>query len=108
MSDTDGARQARRECAAAEVVEVFETMDYEIYAKATGLRNAIRSGLPPPAQLVAAVHEALREALEVAAREGSPPETKLDAGVTRATRSTIRGVLKRFEDAFEAGSTSGA
>lgn len=103
MSDTDSARQARLESAAAEVVEVFETRDYETYAKAAGLRNAIRSGVPPPPHLVAAVHKALREALEAAAKEASSPEAKLDAGVTRATRSTIRGVLKRFEDAFGAG-----
>ena len=108
MSDPDGAWKARLECAAAEVVEVFETMDYETYAKAAGLRNAIRSGLPPPPGLIAAVHEALRKALEAAAKEASSPETKLDAGVTRATRSTIRGVLKRFEDAFVVGSASGA
>jgi uncharacterized membrane protein YccC len=105
MSDTGGARQARLE-SAAEVVEVFETLDYETYAKATGLRNAIRSGVPPPPQIVAFVHEALREALEAAAKEASSPEAKLDAGATRATRSTIRGVLKRFEDAFGAGTTS--
>lgn len=105
MSDTDGARRARLE-SAAEVAEVFETRDYETYAKAAGLRNAIRSGLPPPRRLVAAVHEALRKALEAAAKEPSSPETKLDAGATRATRSTIRGVLKRFEDAFGTGRAS--
>ena len=107
MSDKGNARQARLESAAAEVVEVFETMDYDTYAKATGLRNAIRAGLQPPPKLVAAVHEALRKALEAAARQESSPETNLDAGVTRATRSTIRGVLKRFEEAFGAGATSG-
>jgi hypothetical protein len=107
MSDEDNARQARLESAAAEVVDVFETMDYDTYAKATGLRNAIRAGLQPPPQLVAAVHEALRKALEAAAKESSSPEAKLDAGATRATRSTIRGVLKRFEDAFGTGPTPG-
>ncbi len=104
MSDAQ-ARRARLESAAAEVVDVFETMDYETYAKAAGLRNAIRSGLPPPPQIVAAVHRALRKALEEAAKESSSPGAKLDAGATRATRSTIRGVLKRFEDAFMAGTS---
>ena len=106
MSDTDSAQGSRLESAAAEAVEVFETLDYETYAKATGLRNAIRSGLPPPPQVVAAVHKALRKALEAAAKEPSSPETMLDVGTTRATRSTIRGVLKRFEDAFGRGPTS--
>lgn len=101
MSDAQ-ARRASLESAATEVAEVFETGDYETYAKAAGLRNAIRSGLPPPPKLVAAVHEALRKALEAAAKEPSSPGAKLDAGATRATRSTIRGVLKRFEDAFGA------
>ena len=99
MSDAQ-SRRASLESAATEVAEVFETLDYDTYAKAAGLRNAIRSGLAPPPRLVAAVHEALRKALEMAAKESSSPEGKLDAGATRATRSTIRGVLKRFEDAF--------
>jgi hypothetical protein len=107
MSDTDEARRASLESAAAEVVEVFETLGYEAYAKAAGLRNAIRSGLSPPPQLVAAVHEALHRALEAAAKESSSPDAKLDAGATRATRSTIRGVLKRFEGAFGTGPKSG-
>ena len=102
VSDTDRERHARLE-SAAEVTEVFETMGYEAYAKAAGLRNAIRSGLRPPPRLVAAVHAALRKALEAAAKESSSPEGTLDAGATRATRSTIRGVLKRFEDAFGEG-----
>jgi hypothetical protein len=106
MSDTDGTQRASLEGAAAEVVEVFETLDYETYAKATGLRNAIRAGVPPPPQLVADVHEALRQRLEAAAKEASSPESRLDAGATRATRSTLRGVLKRFEEAFGAGPTS--
>jgi hypothetical protein len=105
MSDAQ-ARQASLESVAAEVAEVFETGDYETYAKATGLRNAIRSGLPPSPKLVAAVHGALRKALEAAAKESSSPEGKLDGGATRATRSTIRGVLKRFEDAFGEGPAS--
>jgi hypothetical protein len=108
MPDPDSVRQSRLESVAAEVVEVLETMDYQTYAMAAGLRNAIRSGLTPPPQVVAAVHAALRKALEAAAKESSSPEAKLDAGETRATRSTIRGVLKRFEDAFGAGPTSGA
>lgn len=104
MSDAQ-ARRARLE-SAAEVAEVFETMDYETYAKATGLRNAIRSALPLPPRLVVAVHDALRKALEATAKESSSPEALLDAGATRATRSTIRGVLKRFEEAFGTGPAS--
>ena len=94
------ARAASVESAATEVAEVFETLDYDT-CEGDGLRNAIRSGLAPPPRLVAAVHEALRKALEMA-RGVVVSRGKLDAGATRATRSTIRGVLKRFEDALEA------
>ena len=74
--------------------------DLPIYAKAAGLRNAVAAGLSPPAAFVedvrAALEAELRKTVEPAIPEG------IDSGTTRATRVTLRGVLKRFEDAFGA------
>jgi hypothetical protein len=91
------------ERAATEVAAVFETLGHEAYAQAVGLRNAVRAGLTPPAALVEGVRVALARALEAAAKESSSPELGIDTGATRATRSTLRGLLKRFETAFGHG-----
>ena len=97
----DSDRIAGMEAAAAEAEEVLRTADHETYAKAAGLRNAVAAGLVPPPAFVAAVRAALQDELQRAAR--TPLPGSLDSGMTRATRSTMRGVLKRFEDAFGLG-----
>ncbi len=102
----DNARIARMEEAAAEAEDVLRPGDHAAYAQSAGLRNAVAAGLTPPAAFVAGVRAALQAALQKAAQatagETAVPEG-LDAGTTRATRSTLRGVLKRFEDAFGLG-----
>jgi hypothetical protein len=97
----DSTRIADQEAAAAEAEEVLRTADHETYAKAAGLRNAVAAGLVPPPAFVASVRAALQAELQQAAR--TPIPGSLDSGRTRATRSTLRGVLKRFEDAFGLG-----
>ncbi len=91
------------EKAAAEAADVFDALGHEALAQAIGLRNAIRAGLEPPPGLVEGVRAALQAALEAAAKEPSSPQLAIDTGVTRATRSTLRGLLKRFEAAFGPG-----
>lgn len=104
----DDRRTTRMLAAAEEAEDVLKTADHVTYAKAAGLRNAVAAGLAPPPAFVAAVRAALEVALKAAAEStgeatGEPtgPEG-IDSGTTRATKSTLRGVLKRFEDAFGA------
>jgi predicted nucleic acid-binding Zn ribbon protein len=94
------------EAVAAEAEGVLRTADHEQYAKAAGLRNAVAAGLAPPAAFVRDVRAALQQELRKAGQRASSPEVELDFGTTRATRVTVRGVLKRFEEAFGTGATS--
>jgi hypothetical protein len=94
----DNVRIAEMEAAAAEAEDVLRTSDHETFAKAAGLRNAVAAGLVPPAAFVAAVRAALQTELQKTARTALPEG--IDSGTTRATKSTMRGVLKRFEGAF--------
>jgi imidazolonepropionase-like amidohydrolase len=64
----------------------------------------VAAGLEPPASFVAGVRAALQAALQESARTTLPQG--IDSGTTRATRSTVRGVLKRFEDAFGLGTNT--
>lgn len=95
------------EAAAAEAEGVLRTADHEQYAKAAGLRHAVAAGLAPPAAFVRDVRAALQQELKKAGQTASSPEVELDFGTTRATRVTVRGVLKRFEEAFGTGSVGG-
>jgi hypothetical protein len=88
------------EAAAAEAEDVLKSADHETYAKAAGLRNAVAAGLSPPAVFVEDVRAALRLELKKFVDSASSLEVGIDTGMTRATRATLRGVLKRFEDAF--------
>jgi len=95
------------EAAAAEAEDVLRTAEHEKYAKAAGLRHALAAGLVPPAAFVRDVRAALQQELKDAARTDSSPEVAMDIGTTRATKVTLRGVLKRFEDAFGIGRPDG-
>lgn len=97
------AEIARMEAAAAEAEDVLRTGDHETYAKAAGLRNAVAAGLAPPAAFVRDVRAALQHELKKSGDTASSPAAGIDSGMTRATRVTLRGVLKRFEDAFGTG-----
>ncbi len=96
----DNADFARMEAAAAEAEDVLKTADHQTYAKAAGLRNAVAAGLTPPAAFVRDVRAALQDEMKKSVDTAPPPEAGIDSGMTRATRVTLRGVLKRFEDAF--------
>jgi hypothetical protein len=91
------------EAAAEEAEDVLRTAGYETYAKAAGLRNAVAVGLAPPAAFVKDVRAALQHELKRSVDTASSREAGIDSGMTRATRVTLRGVLKRFEDAFGTG-----
>ena len=99
----DNAEIARMEVAAAEAEDVLRTGDHETYAKVAGLRNAVAAGLAPPAAFVRDVRAALQHELKKSGDTASSPVGGIDSGMTRATRVTLRGVLKRFEDAFGTG-----
>jgi hypothetical protein len=99
----DNAEIARMEAAAAEAEDVLRTADHATYAKAVGLRNAVAAGLAPPAAFVKDLRAALQDELKKTGEAASSPEAGIDSGMTRATRMTLRGVLKRFEDAFGVG-----
>jgi hypothetical protein len=90
--------------AAARAEEALRASDHTTYAKAAGLRSAVAAGLVPPAAFVADVRAALLAEMEKAARPAV--SEGLDSGTTRATKSTLRGVLKRFEDAFGLGANT--
>lgn len=94
----DIERIARMEAAAAEAENVLRMADLPVYAKAAGLRNAVAAGLAPPPAFVEGVRAALQAELKKTA-DAVVPEG-IDSGTTRATRVTLRGVLRRFEDAF--------
>ena len=94
----DYVLMAQMEAAATEVEDVLRTSDHETYAKAVGLRAALSAGLAPPAAFVSDVRAALQAEMQKGARAVIPEG--IDSGTTRATKSTLRGVLKRFEDAF--------
>jgi hypothetical protein len=89
---------AQMEAAAAEAEDVLRTSDHATYAKAVGLRAALGAGLAPPAAFVTDVRAALQAEMQKGAKDVIPEG--IDSGTTRATKSTLRGVLKRFEDAF--------
>jgi hypothetical protein len=99
----DNTEIARMEVAAAEAEDVLRTGDHETYAKAAGLRNAVAAGLAPPAAFVRDVRAALQHELKKSGDTASSPVAGIDSGMTRATRVTLRGVLKRFENAFGTG-----
>ena len=99
----DNASIARMEAAATEAEDVLRTSDHETYAKAAGLRNAVAAGLAPPAAFVRDVRAALQHGLKKSGDTAPPSEAGIDSGMTQATRVTLRGVLKRFEDAFGTG-----
>jgi hypothetical protein len=85
-----------------EVASVFQTAEYRVFAKAIGLKNALRAGFSPNLDIVNELHEALWKALLTAdEEEGLEPKSPIDARLTRATKATIRGVFKRYEEAFE-------
>lgn len=96
----DNAEIARMEAAAAEAEDVLKTADHLTRAKAAGLRNAVAAGLTPPAAFVREVRAALQQEMKNSGDTALLPEAGIDSGMTRATRVTLRGVLKRFEDAF--------
>jgi hypothetical protein len=96
------SQSGRMDAAAAEAEDVLRTTGHETYAKAAGLRNAVAAGLAPPAAFVRDVRAALEHELKKSG-DAAPPEAGIDSGMTRATRVTLRGVLKRFEDAFGTG-----
>jgi hypothetical protein len=91
------------EAAAVEAEDVLRTADHETYAKAVGLRSAVAAGLAPPASFVRDLRAALQRELERAGDSEPSREIGIDSGTTRATRVTMRGVLKRFEEAFGTG-----
>ena len=93
---------ARRLEAAAEAAEVLGAADHKTFAKAVGLKNAVSAGVAPPAAFIRDVLAALQEELKKSA-DAASPAAGIDSGMTRATKSTLRGVLKRFEDAFGSG-----
>jgi hypothetical protein len=95
------------EAAAAEAEDVLRTADHETYAKAAGLRSAVGAGLAPPASFVRDLRAALQRELQTAGETEPQREIGIDSGTTRATRVTMRGVLKRFEEAFGTGKTGG-
>ena len=103
----DNAELARMEAAAAEAEDVLRTADHETYAKAAGLRSAVAAGLAPPASFVRDLRAALQRELEKAGDSAPPREVGIDSGTTRATKVTMRGVLKRFEEAFGTGKKGG-
>ena len=104
----DNAEIARMEAAAAEAEDVLRAADHETFAKAAGLRNAVAVGLAPPAAFVRDVRAALQRELKKSGNAAPPPEAGIDSGMTHATRVTLRGVLKRFEDAFGTGQKGAA
>ena len=87
---------------AEEVASVFQTAEYRVFAKAIGLKNALRAGFAPNLDIVTELHEALWKALMTADEElGLETKSPVDPRLTRATKSTIRGIFKRFEEASE-------
>lgn len=91
------------EAAATEAEDVLKTADHETYAKAAGLCNAVAAGLAPPAAFVRDVRAALQHELKKSGDTAPPSAVGIDSGTTHATKVTLRGVLKRFEDAFGTG-----
>jgi hypothetical protein len=104
----DNAEIARMEAAAAEAEDVLKNSDHESFAKAAGLRNAVAAGLTPPAAFVTDVRAALQQEMKKTGASASSTEVGIDSGMTRATKVTLRGVLKRFENAFGAGPLGGS
>src|SRR5258706_11149014 len=98
----DSSRVELQTKSVEEVASVFQTAEYRVFSKAIGLKNALRAGFTPNLDIVTELHEALWKALMTAdEEEGLETKSPVDARLTRATKSTIRGVFKRFEEAFE-------
>ena len=81
----------------------WELPDVLARSRPSGCATRGRLASPPPAAFVRDVRAALQHELKKCGDTASPPEAGIDSGMTRATRVTLRGVLKRIEDAFGTG-----
>ena len=102
----DSARVDLQTKSVEEVASVFQTAEYRVFAKAIGLKNALRAGFAPNLDIVTELHEALWKALMTADEEQglgdevarrSPPDPGHEGHDPRdlqAVRGGLRGAWR--------------